>query len=84
MRSSRCSLGCGCGKRSSPSRRPALRPTIGPRSIVGGTAAGATPAQIRAVGLRESTSLGQTRRLDEKRLQAERARRAAINKKLGK
>lgn len=77
-------MGCGCGKRSSPSRSITLRPTIGPRPIVGGSAAGATPSQIRAVGMRDSASLGQTRRLDEKRLQAERARRAAINKKLGK
>lgn len=77
-------MGCGCGKRNIMPRRVGLRPTVGPKAIQGGSAAGPSPGEVRALGLQESVSLGQTRRLDEQRLAAEKLRRAAIKKKLGK
>ena len=76
-------MGCGCGKKSSSSRSP-YRPTIGPRSIQGGSAAGPSPSQIRALGMQKSVTLGETRRMDDQRLKAEKVRRDAIRKRLNK
>lgn len=79
-------MGCGCGKRSSPSRRGAigLRPSVGPRSIQGGSAAGPSPAELRALGMQQSVSIGESRRMDDQRLKAEKLRREAIKKRLNK
>jgi hypothetical protein len=77
-------MGCGCGKRNVMPRTTTLRPTVGPRPIVGGTAAGANPAEIRALGMQQNVGLGETRRLDEQRLRLEKLRRQAIAKRLNK
>lgn len=77
-------MGCGCGKKSSTPRRSTLRPSVGPRSIQGGSAAGPSPAQIRALGMQTSVSLGTSRRMDDQRLRAEKIRRDAIKKRLNK
>lgn len=78
-------MGCGCGKKGTPIRRTAnLRPSVGPRSIQGGSAAGATPSQIRALAMQNTANLGETRRMDEQRLKAEKQRREAIKRKLNK
>lgn len=80
----RCDIGCGCGKKSSSPRRRTLRPSVGPRSIKGGTAAGPSPAAIMALGLQKSTSVTETRRLDEHRRRIEKLRRDAIKRRLNK
>jgi hypothetical protein len=77
-------MGCGCGKRGIMPRRVNLRPTVGPRPIRGGTAAGASPVEIRALGLQQSVSLGETRRMDEQRRKIEKIKRDTIRKKLNK
>jgi hypothetical protein len=79
-------MGCGCGKKSSPARRGSItfRPSVGPRSIQGGSAAGPTPAELRAMGMQQSVSVGEHRRMDEQRLKAEKLRREAIKKRLNK
>jgi hypothetical protein len=77
-------MGCGCGKKGSTPRRQNLRPTIGPRSIQGGTAAGPNPTEIRALGMQSATSLGESRRMDDQRLKIEKIRREAIKKRLNK
>lgn len=76
-------MACGCGKRSAP-RTVTMRPTIGPRPIQGGTAAGPSPAELRAIGLQKNVSVGEARRMDEQRLRLEKLRRAAITAKLNK
>lgn len=77
-------MGCGCGKRSSLPRRATLRPSVGPKSIQGGSAAGPTPSQVRALGMQSSVTLGESRKMDEQRLRAEKLRREAIKKRLNK
>lgn len=77
-------MGCGCGKKSSPARRLTLRPSVGPRSIQGGVAAGPTPSELRALGMQQSVSVGESRRMDDQRLKAEKLRREAIKKRLNK
>jgi len=77
-------MGCGCGKRSAAPRRRTLRPSVGPRSLKGGTAAGPSPAEIRALGLQKATGATETRRLDEHRRRIEKLRRDAIKKRLNK
>ena len=77
-------MGCGCGKKNTMPRSVTLRPTVGPRPVVGGTAAVANPAEIRALGMQQNIGLGETRRLDDQRLKLEKLRRAAIAKRLGK
>lgn len=77
-------MGCGCGKRSSSPRRRTLRPSVGPRSIKGGTAAGPSPAEVRALGLQGNSSVGENKRLDEHRRRIEKLRRDAIKKRLNK
>jgi hypothetical protein len=76
-------MGCGCGKRSVP-RTFGLRPTVGPRPIQGGTAAGPSPAEVRALGMQKAVTVGETRRMDEQRQLLEKMRRAAIKKRLNK
>jgi len=77
-------MGCGCGKKGSLPRRSNLRPTIGPMSIQGGSAAGPTPSQIRALGMKNSMNLMESRKMDDHRLRAEKLRRQAIKKRLNK
>lgn len=77
-------MGCGCGKRGSLPRRTTLRPSVGPRSIQGGSAAGPSPAQVRALGMQNSTTLSENRKMDEQRLRTEKLRREAIKKRLNK
>lgn len=77
-------MGCGCGKRSSSPRRRTLRPSVGPRAMKGGTAAGPSPSAMRALGAQKATSLTETRRLDEHRRRIEKLRRDAIKKRLNK
>jgi hypothetical protein len=77
-------MGCGCGKRGSMPRRITLRPTIGPRPLVGGSAAGPSPAELRALGMQQNTFVGESRRMDEQRQRLEKMRRQAIMKRLGK
>ena len=76
-------MGCGCGKRSMP-RSFGFRPTVGPRSIQGGSAAGPSPAAVRALGLQTAVSVTETRRMDEQRQRLEKLRREAIKKRLNK
>lgn len=75
---------CGCGKKSSPSRTPTLRPSIGPKAVQGGVSAGATPATIRALGLQTNTSPKSGLQLDAERRRIEKIRRDAIRAKLNK
>ena len=80
-------MGCNCGgKRGTPRqfRRRASTPTVGPQSIQGGSAAGPSPAQIRALGLQTATSPKSSKRLDEERRRVEKLRRDAIRRKLNK
>lgn len=77
-------MGCGCNKNRSQPRRPAFRPVTGPRPLQGGSAAGASPAEVRAQGLQQAVSIGESRRLDEQRRRLERLRRDAIKRKLNK
>ena len=76
-------MGCGCGKKNVPARRMTLRPSS-TRSIQGGTAAGPNPAEVRALGMQSSLSLGESRRMDDQKLKAEKLRREAIKKRLTK
>lgn len=75
---------CGCGKRGSMPRRLSLRPTVGPRPIQGGVAAGLNPTELRNIAMQNSTSLTQVRRMDENRRRIEKIKRDAIRKKLNK
>lgn len=78
-------MGCGCGggRRGSLPRRRTLRPSVGPRSIQGQSSAGATPAQIRALGIQQTNGATSPKRLDEERRRVERLRRDAIKRRLG-
>ena len=80
-------MGCNCGgKRGAPRqfRRRVLTPSVGPQSIQGGTAAGPSPAQLRALGLQKSVSPAESRRLDEAQRQLAKARRNALRRKFNK
>lgn len=79
-------MGCGCGsgRRSSLPRRRELRPSVGPKSIQGQSAAGATPAQLRALGIQATTGPKTPQRLDDDRRRIEKLRRDAIKRRLGK
>lgn len=78
-------MGCGCNKKSSLPRRPSFRPSVGPKAITGGLAAGANnPVQLRALGLQKATSITDVRKMDEQRRRIEKLRREAIKKKLNK
>ena len=80
-------MGCNCGgRRGTPRqfRRRTLAPSVGPQSIQGGTAAGPSPTQLRALGMKASLSPKQSRRLDEERRALEKVRREAIRRRLNK
>lgn len=76
-------MGCGCGKKGSSPRRnkKTLMPTVGPKSI---RTTGATPSDIRAMGMAGSTGVGQAKKMDEQRKRIEKLKRDAVRKKLGK
>jgi len=80
---------CGCGKKGVVRRAPSfgragVSPSIGPKSIVGGSAAGPTPGELRALGIQKSVSLTDSRSMDSQRRRVEKLRRDAIKRKLGK
>jgi hypothetical protein len=77
-------MGCGCGKKSSVPVRPTLRPSIGPLSIQGGSAAIPNPAQVRALSLTQNVTPTETHRMDEQRQKLEKMRREAIKRRLNK
>lgn len=78
-------MSCGCGKRGvSTGYRRTLAPSVGPKSIQGGTAAGPSPLQLRALGLQQAISPTEGRKLDEHRRRIEKLRRDAIRKSLNK
>lgn len=51
---------------------------------MGGTAAGPSPAEIRALGLQNSNSVSESRRMDDHRRRIEKLRRDAIKRRLNK
>ena len=75
---------CGCGKKGVTRRAPTLRPSIGPRSVSGGVAAGPTPIELRALGMQNAQSLTESRNVDVERRRIEKLRRDAIKRKFGK
>lgn len=77
-------MGCGCGKRGIVRRTPTMRASVGPKSISGGTAAGPSPAELRALGAQNAMSLTESRAMDSQRRRVEKLRRDAIRRKLGK
>lgn len=82
-------MGCGCGKKGVVRRTPTatragVSPSIGPKSFTGGSAAGPTPGELRALGIQKSVSLTDSRSMDAQRRRVEKLRRDAIKKKLGK
>lgn len=68
-------MSCGCGKKGVVRRTPMLRATVGPKSI---KSAGATPLELRALGLQQAVSLSDSRSLDAQRRRIEKLRRDAI------
>ncbi len=81
-------MGCNCGggRRGAPRnfRKKVLTPTVGPKSIQGGAAAGPGPVQLRALGLQKAISFTESRRMDENKRQLEKKRRQAIQRRLNK
>lgn len=75
---------CGCGKKSSPSRIPALRPSIGPRPVIRGVAAAPSPGQLRALSLPGNISPRTVVKMDAERRKIEKIRREAIRQALNK
>jgi len=79
---------CGCGKKGVVRRtsigRAGISPSVGPKSIVGGSAAGPTPGELRALGIQKSVSLADSRSMDSQRRRVEKLRRDAIKRKLGR
>lgn len=65
-------------------RRKTLRPSVGPKSSSGGVAAGASPAQLRALGIANTNKTSEGKRMDDQRLRIEKLRREAIKNKLKK
>lgn len=82
---------CGCNKGSS-SKRVVVngnnvrvsRLSTGPQSVQGGPAAGATPEQIRALGLQNNTSPQQAAKINADQRKLEKIRREAIRRALNK
>lgn len=77
-------MGCGCSRKGAMAKRArTLRPASAPRSLQN-TVNTPNPAEIRALGNANAVSLGESRRMDNQRLTAEKLRRAAIKKRLNK
>jgi len=80
-------MGCNCGKnRGRRSRTRELRPTSGPvqNATNNGVAAGAGPAELRALNILKTTGPRPGRRVNAERKRIDRLRRAAIQKSLNK
>lgn len=85
-------MGCGCGKgkrgvrrRTINGRAQNVRPVTSVQgSVQGGVAAGATPEQLRALGLQSNTAPVSPQRLDADRRRVEKLRREAIRRALNK
>jgi len=85
-------MGCGCGggKKSASFRRPIqgtnrlIRPSVGPLSIQGGPAAGATPGELRALGLQTNTSPKTAAHMNADKLRIQKLRREAVRNALNK
>ncbi len=77
-------MACGCGKRGVVPRKRTIQPSVGPKSVTGGIAAGPTPSQLRALGLAQSQSSKEAARMDGDRRRVEKLRREAIRNKLNK
>lgn len=76
---------CGCGKKSTiSSRAPAYRPSIGPRPVVGGVAAGPSQETVRALNMQSNISPKTAVQLNAERLEMMRRRREAIRAKFNK
>jgi hypothetical protein len=76
---------CGCNKgKRGVTRRANQRASVGPRSISGGASAGASPEQLRALGLQNNTSAKSANKLNAERLQILKAKRDLVRKKLNK
>jgi hypothetical protein len=78
-------MGCGCGggRRTGPSRTPALRPASAttPRAVQTGLTSAASPAEIRALGLQQNTTPKSAIRMDAERRRIEKLKRDAIRAK---
>ena len=79
---------CSCNKKSS-SKRQILNTggTIGsgsPRPVNGQISAGASPAQIRALGIQSSVAPKSANKLNADRLRIEKIRREAVRKAFNK
>jgi len=83
-------MSCGCGKKGASYRKPTpngirvVRPTVGPQSVQGGPAAGASPAELRALGLQNNTSPKQGEKTNADKRRIEKLRREAVRKALNK
>jgi hypothetical protein len=75
---------CGCGKKSTPNRAINYRPTIGPKPVMGGVAAGTSPEMVRALNLQQAATPKTANRLDAERLEMMKRRREAIRAKFNK
>lgn len=75
---------CGGGRKSTPmSFRRTFRPSVGPASISGGTAAGPDPGTTRMLAMQAAISPTEYGKMDEQRRRIEKLRRAAVKRKLG-
>lgn len=77
-------MGCGCNKKGLKPTRTALRPTIRLQSAQGGQPPVTNLAEVRALGITQNISPGETRRMDDQRQRLEKMRREAIKKRLNK
>lgn len=76
-------MGCGCGRKGTVPRKTAFRPTVGPRPLP--VTNSPTPSELRALSMKNtSEETGASRRMDDQKRKADRIRRDAIRKKLGK
>lgn len=66
------------------SRAPAYKPSVGPRPVVGGVAAGPSIETVRAAGLQTNLSPKSAAQLNAERLEMMRRRREAIRAKFNK
>lgn len=73
---------CGCKKSAPVTRVPTIRPASTPRPLIGGLAAGATPAQIRALGMQANVTPKSAMQLTAERRKIEKIKRDAIKAKL--
>lgn len=81
-------MACGCGRKNIMPRSRTLQPTIGPRSVTGGVAAGPTPSEVRILNMQKMVAenppqpTGQDS-MSEQRRKLEMMRRAVLKRKMG-